>query len=263
MEPVPRSPSASPVIEHFDLLSATGAWSRLYGELDGLSYHAHVRRRRVLELLPDRLGHVVDVGCGPGVMVDAVLERGGTFQGIDMSPAMVAEGRAKFGHLKGVTFDVGDIENLNLADASCDQVVCMGVVEYLTQAARAVSEIARILRSGGTAVATVPKRQHIDLLMIGALAPARAIARRAGRALDDQLPRLRLQPDELDATASGAGLEPAGGSQYHFTPLPYPFNRLAPETTMKLNLPFERWHADRGRVRSFFAHGYVGRYLKP
>ena len=58
------------VIERFDQLSATGDWSRFYAVADGRTYHLHIRRLRVLELLPPRLGRVVDLGCGPGVMVD-------------------------------------------------------------------------------------------------------------------------------------------------------------------------------------------------
>ena len=253
---------SSLVIEHFDRLSTTGEWTQLYATADGHSYHAHVRRRRVLELLPDRLGHVVDVGCGPGVMVEAVLERGGTFHGVDLSQAMVEEAGTLFGHLEGVSFDIGDIETLDMADGSSDQVVCMGVIEYLSRPERALSEMARVLREGGLAVVTVPKRRHIDVATVGAMAPARALARRAGMTGADRLPRLRLQPDELDAAAEAAGFTPVAGSQYHFTPLPYPLTRLAPATMMKLNLPFERWHAHRGRMRSFFAHGYVGLYRK-
>jgi SAM-dependent methyltransferase len=262
MEPDQQRPAATPVVEHFDSLSRSGEWSRLYEQLDAVSYHAHIRRRRVLELMPAQLGHVIDVGCGPGVMVDAVLARGGTFQGIDLSREMVAEAREGFGDRDGVTFDEGDIEALDVPDGDCDQVICMGVVEYLTAPDRALAEMARILRPGGTAIVTVPKRRHIDLLTIRALAPLRAVARRAGVPGSDRLPRLRMQPGELDRAAAAAGLVPDGGAQYHYTPLPYPSNRLAPALTMRLNLPFERWHAERDRVRSFFAHGYVGRYRK-
>jgi ubiquinone/menaquinone biosynthesis C-methylase UbiE len=53
------------VIEHFDNYRG---WSRLYDVADGFNYHFHVRRNRVLELLPQKLGRVLDVGCGPGVM---------------------------------------------------------------------------------------------------------------------------------------------------------------------------------------------------
>jgi hypothetical protein len=43
------------VVRHFDRLSRTGAWSRLYDEFDPPTYRLHVRRQRVLELLPGTL----------------------------------------------------------------------------------------------------------------------------------------------------------------------------------------------------------------
>jgi ubiquinone/menaquinone biosynthesis C-methylase UbiE len=251
------------VTEHFDRLSATGDWSRLYRVADGSTYHFHVRRRRVLELLPERLGRVADVGCGPGVMVEAVIERGGTFDGVDLSPEMVREAEGRFGHIGGVSFRQGNIESLDLSDGHYDQVICMAVIEYLKTPDRAMAEIARILRPGGTAIVTTPKRLHIDRLTVAATAPLRGIARLLGAAGADALPRLCLQPAELDRAAERAGLTCDGGAQYHFTPLPYPLPRIAPAACLKLNLPFERWHSTRGPLRSFFAHGYVGRYRKP
>ena len=84
----------------------------------------------------------------------------------------------------------------------------------------------------------------------------------AGLAAGDLLPRLCLQPDELDQAAERARLIPDGGSQYNFTPLPYPLTRLAPDLLMRLNTPFERWHETKSAFKSFFAHGYVGRYRR-
>lgn len=251
------------VVEHFDRLSATGDWSGLYAVEDGRTYHFHVRRQRVLELLPKKLGRVLDVGCGPGVMVEAVLSRGGTFEGRDLSPAMVRESEEKFGHLEGVGFAEGNIEKLELPDNAFDQVIAMAVIEYLKKPDVALKEIARVLRPGGTTVITVPKRRHIDKMMVTATAPVRWLAKVLGASSADSLPRLCLQPDELDDAARRAGLEPVAGSQYHFTPFPYPWPRVAPRIFMRLNLPFERWHASRAALSSFLAHGYVGYYRKP
>ena len=262
---VPANPSASAreVIEHFDRQSATRSWSRLYAVADGFTYHFHIRRARVLELLPDRLGRVADLGCGPGVVVGEVLERGGTFEGFDLSLEMVREATERYGHLRGVSFKQGNVEAIDLPDGSCDQVICMAVIEYLESPQRALTEIARILRPGGIAIITVPKRWHVDRLTVAATAPVRALARALGARGADNLPRLCLQPDELDAAAGSAGLVADGGAQYHFTPLPYPLSRIAPGLCMRLNAPFERWCKTRAALPSFFAHGYVGRYLKP
>lgn len=255
--------NASVVIEHFDKLSANRDWSQLYDVADGRTYHFHVRRRRVLELLPEHLGRVIDVGCGPGVMVEAVLARGGTFEGLDLSPEMVHEAIEKFGHLKNVSFKTGDIETLDLPSDYADQVICMAVIEYLNTPERALAEISRVLRPGGIAVITVPKRLHTDRVTIGLTKPARAIARALGAASADNLPRLRLQPDELDEAARRQGLIPDGGAQYHFTPFPYPLPRVAPQLFMRLNALFERLYLTRRALPSFLAHGYVGRYRKP
>ena len=255
--------NSNAVIEHFDHLSATGSWSHLYSVADGFTYHFHVRRRRVLELLPVKLGRVADVGCGPGVMVEAVLSRGGTFDGVDLSPEMVREAREKFGHLGNVSFREGSIEELTLPDAGYDQALCMAVIEYLSTPRRAMAEIARILKPGGIAIVTVPKRWHVDQLTVAATAPVRALGRLFAQGTADSLPRLRMQPEELDGAALEAGLVPDGGSQYQFTPIPYPVTRLAPNLCMRLNLPFEKWHETRSAAPSFFAHGYVGRYRKP
>lgn len=254
---------ARAVIEHFDQLSASGDWSRLYSVANGFNYHFQVRRARVLELLPDHLGRVIDVGCGPGVMVEAVLARGGTFEGLDLSPEMVREAAEKYGHLQGVSFKQGNIEAMDLPDESYDQVICMAVTEYLSSPDLALAEIVRVLRPGGIAIVTTPKRWHIDRVTIGVTKPFRAIARALGAASADNLPRLRLQPDELDEAARRVGLIPDGGAQYHFTPFPYPLPRVAPQLFMRLNAPFERLHEKRGALSSFLAHGYIGRYRKP
>lgn len=251
------------VVQHFDRMSATGDWSRLYAVADGFTYHFHVRRQRVLELLPARMGRVLDVGCGPGVMVEAVLERGGSFEGVDLSPQMVREATEKFGQLEGVSFSEGSIEALAQPSNTYDQVICMAVIEYLEQPDKALAEIARVLKPGGIAIVTVPKRWHIDRVTVAATAPARAVARMFGVTGADKLPRLRMQPDELDRAAQAAGLMPDGGAQYHFTPLPYPLPRVSPALCMRLNLPYERFYGSRASLPSFFAHGYVGRYRKP
>ena len=250
---------AGAVVEHFDKYRD---WSRLYDLADGHNYHFHVRRNRVLELLPEKLGRVLDVGCGPGVMTEIVLQRGGIFDGVDLSPEMVSEAKEKFGHLPGVHFAVGNIEKIEAGNNSYDQLICMAVIEYLKTPDRALAEMARVLKPGGIAIITMPKRWHVSRVTVAATAPVRVLAKMLGAATADHLPRLRLQPDELDQAARRAGLVPEGGSQYHFTPFAYPLTRVAPSLSMRLNMPFEKFHGRRGPFVSFWAHGYVGRYRK-
>jgi ubiquinone/menaquinone biosynthesis C-methylase UbiE len=250
------------LIRHFDDEAATGHWSHLYDIADGLTYHFHIRRQRVMEYLPEKLGRVADLGCGPGIMVPLILERGGSFVGVDMSPEMIDEAKAKYGHLENVSFQVGNIEALDLPDESFDQVVVMGVIEYLEQPLKAMQEIGRVLKPGGLALVSVSKRYHTDRIAAPLTAPVRWVARRMGAKGSGQVARLGMQPRELDAAAVLGKMIPEGGSHYNFTPVPYPFTRMAPGLTMRINMPFERYHTTDNWLLGSLARGYLGCYRK-
>ena len=53
------------------------------------------QQRLALEMLPARFERVLDLGCGPAVLADALLERAEEFWGIDLSAQMIAHGRAR------------------------------------------------------------------------------------------------------------------------------------------------------------------------
>lgn len=260
----PRGRNIYPrLVRHFDEEAATGRWSKRYELNDGLTYHFHVRRQRVMEWLPEKLGRVADLGCGPGIMVPLVVERGGSFVGVDVSPEMIKEATAKYGDLSDVSFHVGNIEALDFPDDSFDQVVCMGVIEYLEQPVKALEEIGRVLRPGGMALVSVSKRYHTDRLAAPLTAPVRWAARRLGAPGSGQVHRAGMQPRELDAAAARGHMVSEGGSHYNFTPVPYPLTRLAPGVTRTLNEPFERFHRTRSWLLGTLARGYLGCYRKP
>ena len=181
---------------------------------------------------------------------------------LDISPEMVSESKQKFGHLPNVDFKVGNVENIELPDNSFDQVICMAVVEYLDKPDLMLAEIARVLRPNGIAIITVPKKFHVDNLTIKMTTPIRYIGKKLLGQQSDAVPRLRLQPEELDKQAEKAGLKFIDGRQYQFTLFPYPLTRVAPDFFMKLNLPFEKWTQTRNGLLSFLGHGYIGCYQK-
>jgi SAM-dependent methyltransferase len=228
----------------------------------GLTYHFHIRRQRVMDMLPEKLGRVADLGCGPGIMVPLIMERAEAFVGVDMAPEMIKEANAKYGDLPNVSFQVGNVEELDLPDESFDQVICMGVIEYLEAPRKALAEIGRILRPGGVAVVSVSKRYHTDRLAAPLTAPVRWVARKLGAEGSGQVHRSGMQPHELDSAAALGHMIPEGGSHYNFTPVPYPLTRMAPALTMRLNMPFERFHTTKNWLLSSLARGYLGRYRK-
>ncbi len=113
-----------------------------------------VRQRDVtLARLAPRPGErVLDVGCGPGLLVECIAasvgERGEA-RGVDLSAAMVALARARCAGSPWVGFDPAEATSLPFEDGRFDAVVCTQVLEYVPDIARALEEFRRVLRSGG------------------------------------------------------------------------------------------------------------------
>lgn len=90
--------------------------------------------------------HVLDVGCGAGEQLLAAAARGCT--GVGVEPGLAEEERRL---TDGIRLIRGVAEHLPFDAASFDGVVCKVVTPY-TDEARAVAEIARVVRPGGTVV---------------------------------------------------------------------------------------------------------------
>jgi ubiquinone/menaquinone biosynthesis C-methylase UbiE len=128
------------------------SYANSYSDGSRVSHFFNVRMRRVEELLAGAAtgSKVLEVGCGPGLMVDYFLQRRADYQGVDLSSGMIAECRAKFKGLPTANFSVGDVQQLDYPDSSFDIVLCLGVLEYVPSESQAVQEIARVLKPEGT-----------------------------------------------------------------------------------------------------------------
>ena len=101
-------------------------------------------------------GRVLDVGCGTGALVDAVVKRGAgsTVVGIDPSQPFIDYARQRFpGPRFG--FDSGDGMALPYPDASFECSLSLLVFQFIPQPEKAASEMRRVTRPGGTAAACV------------------------------------------------------------------------------------------------------------
>ena len=139
--------------------------------------HAHnlaLRRKACLELLAPVEGMVLDLGCGPGAMTVPLLEMKYQVVSTDISSAMVADVSRRSREL-GVEprVAVADAAALPFLDRSFDAVVTTGVLEYVPDMRRAMREIARVLRPGGVAVATMSLPRRFERLAVRALATLR------------------------------------------------------------------------------------------
>jgi ubiquinone/menaquinone biosynthesis C-methylase UbiE len=93
----------------------------------------------------------VDLACGPGTFTRAFAVRVGFILGLDLTPAMLAEAQqtAARDALANMTFACADANALPLPDAALELAVCAYSFHHFLDPARAVREMARVLRVGG------------------------------------------------------------------------------------------------------------------
>jgi arsenite methyltransferase len=114
------------------------------------------RRELVQHALRAQPGdRILDVGCGPGFYVAALLDRvgsAGMVVGIDVSADMLAIAtRRSEGH-NNVRFHQTSATSLPVGDASFDAALSVQVLEFVEDVDAALAEVHRALRPGGRLV---------------------------------------------------------------------------------------------------------------
>ena len=94
---------------------------------------------------------VLDVGSGTGALASALEAALGSspITGVDPSAGFVA-GAAKNAASGRARFEVGDAQKLRFADASFDHAMSMLVMNFIPDHHRALAEMRRVTRAGGT-----------------------------------------------------------------------------------------------------------------
>jgi ArsR family transcriptional regulator len=105
------------------------------------------------KLLPDDLT-LADIGCGTGSLTVELARFAGKVIGIDLSREMLWRARAvaRERELRNVEFRQGDALNLPLKAHSVDAAFCVMVLHFLPDPQRAIANLCRITRSGGTVI---------------------------------------------------------------------------------------------------------------
>jgi len=99
---------------------------------------------------------VLDVGCGTGSLTFTVpqIAKVARVTGIDLTDAYVEFSRSQNTDPR-ITFRAADARALPFEDNSFDRAFSMLVLQFIPDAARAVAEMRRVVRPGGTVTASV------------------------------------------------------------------------------------------------------------
>jgi SAM-dependent methyltransferase len=99
---------------------------------------------------------VLDVGSGTGALAAAVAAAAPSSRvvGVDRAPAYVAFAKARHASPR-VRFEVADARNLPFAQASFDRTLSLLNLNFVPEPGKAVDEMTRVTRRGGTVAAAV------------------------------------------------------------------------------------------------------------
>ncbi len=97
---------------------------------------------------------ILDLGCGTGLSGAAFKDLAHRLEGIDLSPAMVEQARAREIY---DDLSVGDIESVQARDGSCDLVIAADTLVYLGDLSRVFETAQRVLKPDGHFLFTVEK----------------------------------------------------------------------------------------------------------
>lgn len=122
--------------------------------------------RRVLDLIQPYAAHgrLLDVGCGPGLLLDEARGRGFEVEGVELSASAAAYARERL----GLRVHEVAVEELDADGGGFDVVVLADVLEHLSDPVGVLRHCRTLLRAGGVLCVITPD-------------PSSAAARLAGR----------------------------------------------------------------------------------
>ncbi|MCK9537893.1 bifunctional 2-polyprenyl-6-hydroxyphenol methylase/3-demethylubiquinol 3-O-methyltransferase UbiG [Dokdonella sp.] len=219
------SPNVDPAeIAHFNRMA--DMWWDPHGKMGQL----HAINDLRLAFITDRIGvaapRVVDVGCGGGILAEALARHGASVTGIDLSDLSlkIARQHAERGGLD-IDYRYLDVETLAASEAHAfDAVTCMEMLEHVPHPERVIAACARLLKPGGMAFFSTINRTFKAL----------AFAIVAGEYILGLLPRgthsyaKLIKPVEMRRWAGAAGLEFRAVASLMYNPLTRRF-RVAPD----------------------------------
>ncbi|MBW4021687.1 MAG: bifunctional 2-polyprenyl-6-hydroxyphenol methylase/3-demethylubiquinol 3-O-methyltransferase UbiG [Proteobacteria bacterium] len=206
-------------IQRFDALA--DRWWALDGPMAPLHRMNPLRAGWITRRLRGRttdgaLPSILDVGCGAGLLAEALAREGFPVLGLDAAPAAIAAAEA---HAAGrnlpLRYRAGRIEELVAEGASFPAVTALEVIEHVPDPARFMNALQSVLQPGGLLFVSTLNRTMRSLLTakIGAEYLARLLP------IGTHNWRQFIPPRQLSAFGAAAGLRTIASAGMSYDPL--------------------------------------------
>jgi len=222
-------------IAKFDALAAR--WWDPDGDFQPLHRINPLRVDYIRQRVPLDGSRVLDVGCGGGILTEAIAVKGALVTGIDMADKPLAVARL---HLAESGADVEYLRSTAEALAaeragSYDVVTCLEMLEHVPSPAAIIEACATLVRPGGDVFFSTINRNPKSFLF--AIVGAEYLLRLLPQGTHEYDKFIR--PSELEEWARGAGLELRGCTGMHYNPLTREYS-LAPNVDVNYLMHFHR-----------------------
>lgn len=164
----------------------------------------------------------VDVGCGGGLLAEALARAGAQVTGIDLSPAMIDVARLHAaGESLAIDYRVLPVADLAAAETAAGQsggfdvVTCMEMLEHVPDPASTVAACARLVKPGGSVFFSTINRNPKSWLF--AIVGAEYVLRLLPKGTHEYAKF--ITPAELARYARAAGLEVGSMNGMTYNPL--------------------------------------------
>jgi 2-polyprenyl-6-hydroxyphenyl methylase/3-demethylubiquinone-9 3-methyltransferase len=161
---------------------------------------------------------VLDVGCGGGILADAMARKGANVLGIDLAvkSLRVAELHAMEAGTENIAYQEIAVEDLAAQrPGEFDVVTCMEMLEHVPDPASVVTALGRLVKPGGWVFLSTLNRNAKSFLM--AIVGAEYVLRLLPAGTHEY--GRFIKPSELGQMCRDAGLEPQGAKGLTFNPL--------------------------------------------
>lgn len=143
--PVPES------VERYYPSSYYGSGRRFNPIIEWLLNNLYAYRARQIESKQNP-GKVLDIGCGRGLLLNKLRERGWEPRGTELSEEAAAYAR----HKLNLPVTTEELEECHFPDEEFDLVILWHVLEHVEEPRAMLREVSRILKPGGVLLVAVP-----------------------------------------------------------------------------------------------------------
>jgi 2-polyprenyl-6-hydroxyphenyl methylase/3-demethylubiquinone-9 3-methyltransferase len=196
-----------------------------------------LRLRYIERAVPLRDTRVLDVGCGGGILSEALARAGARVLGIDLSQAVldVAELHAIEAKVAAEYRLIAVEELAQQQPAAFDLVTCMEMLEHVPDPAASIAALSALVKPGGDIIVSTLNRNPLAFAV--AIVGAEYIARVLPRGTHEYLKFIR--PSELARWGRAAHLELRDLTGITYNPLLRTF-RLSTDTRVNYLAHFSR-----------------------